>query len=212
MSDARNLEAAGVLKLEDGGFRALESYVAVTSQSLWAHDAVMGTAETADAGTGLVLGTRVRFSVPGQVTGAWFQKSLAAEGEYTASLWEQDAEFLSVTLLRTTTEAKTGTGWHRIAFATPCPVIVANDTNNFGYVVSIHYTRSDRASAPFGYYATGHYFDFDYIVGDLNAPAGNVSQNAFQNGRFSYNSDASTYPSSQFESASYFIDLDFEAT
>lgn len=171
--------------------------------SLWDHTTPQGTADTSETGSGVTLATRIRPTAPCTAVAAWFQKGLAASGTYTANLWRQETTSADVTLLATKAETKSGTGWHRIAFDTPVALAVPNDINNWGYVIGVHY-----AASPFGYHATGAYFASPRSVPPLTAPAGNTSLNVSLNGRFNYSADPAGYPSQQFNSGGYFIDLE----
>ena len=174
--------------------------------SLWAHSGALGGTDTGDSGAGLSLGTRVLFNVPGRVHAVWFQKALATSGTYTAGLWQQLDSSSDRWTEHQQSEVKSGVGWHRIAFPSPAEVFPANDIWNYGYVIGAHYP-----SGSFGYHAQANVFNGASVTsGPITAPAESTANNYTRNGRFIYDGASDAYPSSSFNSASYYVDLEFE--
>jgi hypothetical protein len=130
------------------------------------------------------LGVRFRADVDGTVRAVRFWANALATGPHPVHLWRADG-----TLLASATEAPGApfTGWHEAVFASPVP-IDANTT----YVASYHT-------------ATGYSYTLNALVAaQYRQPLAALASG----GVYTYGPSPS-FPASVFQSASYFVDVDF---
>ena len=163
---------------------------------------------------GVVLGTRVMFAEPGQVTGVWFQKGNTADLIYYVALWQQTGPADTDVILLADRGAGMGTGmgWFYQDFNPPVDVGPLADVSGIpmSYVVTCHYPQDPAVGAQeLNYSVIPHGFDSAWTDGPITAPAGNVDNNAGRNGRFVYSSWELTYPHQSFNNNNYLIDVQF---
>jgi Domain of unknown function (DUF4082)/Fibronectin type III domain len=147
----------------------------------------------ADAGdpTPVELGVKFRTDTAGTITGIRFYKAGANTGTHSGSLWSAGGERLA----QATFTGESATGWQSVLFDSPVPV-----TPGATYVASYH--------APNGHYS-GTAGGLAQAVG--NGPLQALANSATPNGVYSY-SPSSTFPTSSFQAANYFVDVLFAAT
>ena len=142
----------------------------------------------------LELGVKFSSDLAGTVTGIRFYKGTANTGTHTGSLWSASGTLLA----SATFENETASGWQQVNFSTPVDI-----SPNTTYVASYF--------DPAGYYAYGPY-EFA-LAGVSNPPlqalASLVSEGTAGNGVYAY-STTSTFPTSSYHSANYWVDVDFE--
>lgn len=127
----------------------------------------------------VVLGTRFRSAVPGQITHLRFYRSQANLTVSGMKLWT-DA---GVQLAAVTVPAGTAVGWVEVALGTPVAV-----TASTTYVVSYH-------APSVGYPVAEGYHTVDRTSGPLTAPRSSRSGGAFgEQGAFLYNETAHNFP------------------
>ncbi|MDP4264906.1 MAG: DUF4082 domain-containing protein [Bacteroidota bacterium] len=140
--------------------------------------------------TGIEVGVKFRSKINGYITGLRFYKSSNDMGIHKGSLWTLGGLLLA----QATFTNESATGWQEVAFSTPV-AINANTT----YVASYN--------SPTGYYAeTNPYFTGDITNGPLTAIATTNADGP--NGVFNY-SPSPVFPSSNYQSNNYWVDIVF---
>jgi hypothetical protein len=168
--------------------------LALTSEidSLWNNSAVPGTVDAGPGGA-VELGVKFTSSVNGTISGIRFYKSSMNTGTHIGNLWSIGGGLLA----SATFTGETPSGWQTVTFSSPVPI-----TANTVYVASYH-TDVSHFSFDANYFAT---------AGVYNPPlqflASGVSGG---NGVYTYSS-ASTFPSSTYEAANYWVDVVFAPT
>jgi hypothetical protein len=157
--------------------------------SLWSSSAVPSTVNSTDSNA-IELGTRVRVSADGQITGIRFYKGPLNTGTHTGTLWSNTGDELATG----TFQNETASGWQTLTFAQPVAV-----TANTTYVVS-YYAPIGRYAADPGYFATAR------SVYPLTGPA---SVAGAGNGLYKYG--ASGFPTGSYNSTNYWVDAVFTA-
>ena len=158
--------------------------VAVVSApvSLWNNSTIPSIVDSGD-GQGVELGTQFSSTSNGLITGLRFYKSTANTGTHTASLWTASGQLLATA----TFTNETASGWQQVNFATP--VAISAGTT---YVASYHTNA--------GHYSVSRpYFASQFTSGPLRVPA---------NGGV-YRYGASGFPTSNFQSSNYWVDVLF---
>lgn len=138
------------------------------------------------------LGLRFRADNDGYVVGVRFYKSAANTGAHIGNLWTS-AQTGSGNLLATASFTnESATGWQQVTFANPVPV-----TANTTYIAS-YFAPAGHYSATPGAFATA----------GVDSPPLHALANGVDglNGIYSYSS-TSTYPSSSYNSANYWVDV-----
>lgn len=158
---------------------------------IWDDSVVPSIASGGDPNS-VELGMKFRADRDGFIKGIRFYKGATNTGTHVGSLWDGSGNLLA----QVTFENETATGWQEQALVTPIPV-VANAT----YVVSYHapnggYSRDD------GYFVTG--------TNNLMLRALADGEDG-GNGLYAY-SGSSTFPTSTFGSANYWVDAVFDTT
>lgn len=152
-------------------------------ESMWAN--VTPVVPDTGADSAVTLGVRFSASKPGKILGLRFWKLATNTGTHVGNLWSSTGTKLATA----TFTAETASGWQEVMLATPVPITA-------GTV----YVASYQALA--GHYAfTPTYFVAPYTSGNLTATAG----------VFAYGS-APAFPSSTYQSGSYWVDVIFEPT
>jgi methionine-rich copper-binding protein CopC len=161
---------------------------ASTSYSIFSSTTTPGTISVDDTTT-LELGMKFESSVAGTITGVKFYKGPENTSTHTGSLWSSTG-----TLLATVTFTnETASGWQEMNFANPVQIQA-----NTIYVVSYH-TNS-------GFYSGDlNYFNTAVTSGPLTALANTTPGG---NGVFAV-STSTTFPTSTYESANYYVDVVF---
>jgi uncharacterized protein YjdB len=139
------------------------------------------------------LGVKFRSDVDGYVTGVRFYKPAGNAGPHVGNLWSSTGGRLATA----TFINETASGWQQVEFAPPV-AITANTT----YVVSYH--------CPTGFYAFDHYY---FEAQGVDAPPLHLPPNGAVggNGVFRY-AVTSAFPTENFRSANYWVDVVFSAT
>jgi uncharacterized protein DUF4082 len=134
---------------------------------------------------------KFRSDVAGKVTGVRFYKGPTTTGTHTATLWR-----LNGTQLATATFTnETASGWQQVNFATPV-AITANTT----YVVSYHTNVGNYAYSE-SYFATA----------GVDTPPLHALSNSAGGGNGVYRYGSRAFPSSQYRSTNYWVDVVFVA-
>ncbi len=157
--------------------------------TIWLPGTVPNPVDDGDASS-VVLGTRFRSDIPGNITGARFYKGALNTGTHVATLWTNTGTQLATA----TFTGETASGWQQVSFATPVP-IAANTT----YVISY--------LAPKGHYSgQDNYFT---AAGVDNLPL-HALKDATDgpNGVYAY-STTNIFPTQTFLSEGYFVDVVF---
>ena len=137
------------------------------------------------------LGVKFTPSVSGTVTGVRFYKATTNVGTHVGSLWSTTGTLLA----SGTFSNETASGWQTLTFATPVTV-TAGATYVAAYLApSGHYSYTAQG------FGTG---------GVTNGPLTAVANGTSANGVFTY-SGASTFPSSTFNAANYWVDVELPA-
>jgi hypothetical protein len=149
-------------------------------------------ADAADNGS-VELGVKFRSDISGFITGIRFYKGPTNTGTHVGSLWNSSGTLLaSVTFI-----SESASGWQQVSFANPVPV-----TAGATYVASYH-TNVGQYS-----YTSAYFTSAGTDSGPLHALANGVSGG---NGVYNY-SAASSFPTSSFNSANYWVDVVFNVT
>jgi hypothetical protein len=139
------------------------------------------------------LGVKFTSSVNGMISGIRFYKSSANTGTHIGNLWSIGGANLATA----TFTSETASGWQQVNFSSPVPI-----TAGVVYVAS-YFTTVSHFSVNLNFFAT---------TGVSNPPlqflASGVSGG---NGVYTYSS-MSTFPSSTFEAANYWVDVVFAPT
>jgi hypothetical protein len=173
--------------------------------SLWGNEVTPNiSSDDGDADSlGVVLGTRFKSAVDGNITHFRFYKVSGATGGHVGCLWTETGSFLGS---KTFGDVSGDSGWLEIALDTPVSIVA--DT---GYVVSI-FCPSGNCDYP----AQGSFFtSSDYVNGDLTAPQNNPGAGLL-NGLYLYGpipdpTVSGSFPTNNFNSGCYFSDLVFAA-
>ncbi len=160
--------------------------------TIWAPSATPTVASNPTDANAIELGVRFRSQVNGYITGVRFYKGAQNTGPHIGHLWSNNGTQL---LAQATFTSETPTGWQRVTFPSPVPV-VANTT----YVASYHT-------------ASGHYaVDRPYFTpaGVANPPLQALSDGQDgANGVFVYAAAPGAFPTQTFESSNYWVDVEF---
>ncbi len=157
--------------------------------SIWSSSATPATLDSGDA-HGVEVGVKFRADENGFVTGIRFYKSAANAGTHIGDLWTSTG----IHLASATFTGESASGWQQVNFSSPVPV-----TANTTYIAS-YFAPSGHYSSNSAYFATS-----GADTAPLHALANNVDG---LNGTYSYAS-SSTFPSSSFNSANYWVDVVF---
>jgi N,N-dimethylformamidase beta subunit-like protein/uncharacterized protein DUF4082/fibronectin type III domain protein/Big-like domain-containing protein len=150
------------------------------------------TPSTVDAGdtSGVEVGVTFTPSVNGTITGVRFYKAAANTGSHVGSLWTSTGTLMA----SGTFTGESASGWQTLTFATPVAV-TAGQMYVAGYF------------APNGHYSyTGAAFASGGVT---NGPLTAVANSTASNGVYAY-STLSAFPTSTFNSANYWVDVDFQ--
>jgi hypothetical protein len=142
---------------------------------------------TVDSGetSSVVLGVKIVPSVDGYISAVRFYKAAANTGTHTGSVWSP----AGVRLGTVTFTNETASGWQTATLSQPVAV-----TAGSAYVVSY--------LAPNGHFSvTPHFFDSDYVNGQLTAPGAGL------NGLYTYDGDV--FPTSSYNNNNYWVDVVF---
>ena len=149
-----------------------------------------GTLDSGDT-TAVTVGVKFSSTVAGAVTGIRFYKAPGNSGTHVGALWDVNGNQLA----SATFSNETASGWQTVTFSTPVTI-----TPNTTYVVSYF--------APNGHYSVdGGAFSSAFSNPPLQALAAGISPN----GVFAYGS-SSTFPTSTFNAANYWVDVLFNAS
>jgi hypothetical protein len=161
------------------------------------------TPSTPDAGdtTGIEVGVKFQAQTYGQITGLRFYKSTANTGTHIGSLWTSSGQLLG----QATFTSETASGWQSVSFAQPITVL-PNTTYVAAYLAPNGHESGDDAyfyPAPSPFQAGGAHY--------TSPPLSAVNNSVSTNGLFSYSS-TSTFPTSTFGGANYWVDPVFMPT
>lgn len=159
--------------------------------------------DQSDGAPGITTATTIVFAVDGTVPAVRFFATTTVSGTYTGLLWEvtnNDAGTGALLDSKTAGAAPTGGTWNTIVFDTPVSV-----TAGVPYRVGL-FSGAGR------YVATSGFFASPLTNGDITAPAhlGAAGPYTVFQGTFAINASP-TYPTSTAGSASYLIDVLFDA-
>ncbi len=161
-----------------------------TPVTIWKPTSAPTTFDTGDRSS-VELGLKFRSDVAGKVTGVRFYKGRTTTGTHTATLWRQNGTQLATA----TFTNETASGWQQVNFATPV-AITANTT----YVVSYHTNVGNYAYSD-GYFATA----------GVDTPPLHALSNSAGGGNGVYRYGSRAFPSSQYRSTNYWVDVVFVA-
>jgi hypothetical protein len=150
------------------------------------------TPSTIDSGdpSGTELGVKFTPNANGTITGVRFYKASTNVGTHVGSLWSTTGTLLA----SGTFSNETASGWQTLTFASPVTV-TAGATYVAAYLApSGHYSYTAQG------FGTG---------GVTNGPLTAVANGTSANGVFTY-SGTSTFPSSTFNAANYWVDVNFQ--
>jgi hypothetical protein len=167
--------------------------------TLWGTSQTPTAADDGDT-VGVEVGVKFQSSVYGQITGLRFYKSTANTGTHVGSLWTASGQLLG----QATFTTESASGWQSVSFSQPITVM-PNTTYVAAYLAPNGHEAGDPAyfyPAPAPTQAGGS----DYLSPPLSA----VSNNSSPNGVFAY-SNTSTFPTSTFGAANYWVDPVFMA-
>jgi len=145
-----------------------------------------------DGNQAIQLGMKFRSDVDGFVTGVRFYKHNENTGTHTGQLYSKEGALLAQIIFSN----ETASGWQQALFSTPVAI-----TAGVTYVISYH------SSTGF-YSATNPFFDVAKVNGHLRALANGEDGN---NGIYQYSSNP-TFPTSNYETSNYYVDVVFETT
>ena len=153
------------------------------------------TPATVDSGdgSGVELGMHFSASASGQVTGIRFYKAAANTGTHVGSLWTSTGTLLA----SGTFTNESGSGWQTLTFSSPVGITAGTDYVAAYLAPNGHYSYTGAA------FASGPLTNGGPLKGAANS---SVSSG---NGVFAY-SGASTFPSSSFNAANYWVDVMFQ--
>ncbi|MEQ1638863.1 MAG: N,N-dimethylformamidase beta subunit family domain-containing protein, partial [Methylococcales bacterium] len=162
-----------------------------TACSAWSSGTVPGTPSVNDP-VSVELGVKFKSDINGWVTGVRFYQVNAGAGAgrtFPASLWS-----LSGQQLATGSVTSTASGWQQVNFSTPVAI-----SSNTVYVASYH--------APNGNYAAN---GPSFAAAGIDNPPIHLLKDGVSglNGLYTY-SAGSTFPTSSFSSANYWVDVMF---
>jgi N,N-dimethylformamidase beta subunit-like protein/uncharacterized protein DUF4082/fibronectin type III domain protein len=169
--------------------------------SIWGPNTPPIATDTSDP-TPVEVGVKFTSSAFGTISGIRFYKASTNTGSHIGSLWTAAGQRLA----QVTFTGESASGWQTATFSSPVTV-----TPNTTYVASYY--------APNGHYAaTANYFYRNPAPGPnggaiTNSPPLQAVQNSgtTENGVYSYGS-SSTFPTSSFGAANYWVDVMFSAT
>ena len=167
------------------------SVTVTATTSVWAANAVPGTASDADS-SAVEVGMKFRSDVAGKVNAIRFYKGAQNIGTHVGHLWNSAGTPLATINFT----GETASGWQQATLLTPVD-IAANTT----YTVSYY--------APVGHYAG----DNNYFAtqGVDNAPLHSLANGADgTNGVYRYGSGGG-FPTSSYQSSNYWVDVVFSA-
>ncbi|GGB92486.1 N,N-dimethylformamidase beta subunit family domain-containing protein [Dyadobacter sediminis] len=143
-----------------------------------------------DNSGGIQLGMKFRSTIAGNVTGVRFYKQEGNTGTHTGQLYSN----AGVKLAEIVFQNETASGWQQANFTTPVAI-----TPNTTYVISYH-------SGAGNYSAVNPYFGLAKVKGPLRGLADNEDGN---NGIYRY-SATPTFPTDNYQSSNYFVDVVFD--
>lgn len=169
----------------------------MTDENLFTSQVPTGL-NNSDGTPGITTGTTMSFAVAGSVKGIRWYCTQNTGGTWTVALYEVTDDVTGTLLAsRVVSPTPTGQAWNTMLFTTPVAV-----SSSKVYRVAVH---NDQGR----YVSTAHFFDGgDVINGNvrgLGSPSGGLN-----NGSFTINA-ALSYPSTSFNSASYFVDVVYAA-
>ncbi|MGA9860424.1 MAG: DUF4082 domain-containing protein [Solirubrobacteraceae bacterium] len=162
--------------------------------TLWGTSQLPSTPDAGDT-TGIEVGVKFQSQSYGQITGIRFYKSTANTGTHIGSLWTSSGQQLA----QATFSSETASGWQSVSFAQPVTVLP-----NTTYVAA-YLAPNGHESGDDGYFYPA---PSPFQVGGANytsAPLSAVNNSASVNGLYSYSS-TSTFPTSTFAAANYWVD------
>lgn len=183
---------------DSGNIQTLPTEVTVTVGqrtcpcNIW-NNATTPSIVTTNDPSAVELGVKFRANESGYITGLRFYKGPQNTGEHVGSLWTSDGQLLA----RATFTNETSSGWQQINLSQPVQI-----TANTVYVASYHtkvgyYSKNDNFFANSG-------VDSSPLYALRNDESGS-------NGVYSY-SPTSTFPTSSYQSANYWVDVVFVTT
>ena len=186
------LAALGLVggSLSPGSMPAVASSAA--DYTIWQPSTVAVPYQAVTDPNSVEVGVKFRVDVVGQVTGLRFFKGAGNGGTHLGNLWSSTGALLA----SATFTNETATGWQQVNFATPVSI-------NPG----VTYVASYFAPAGHYAYARGFFASSGVDNPPLHALASGVDG---LNGVFAY-SNVSTFPSSDFNSSNYWVDVVFNA-
>jgi hypothetical protein len=143
-------------------------------------------------GQPLVLGMKFRSTSVGHITGVRYYKAAGTTGVHTGTLWSGTGTKLA----EATFSNESASGWQQTLFTAPV-AITANTT----YVITYHSPSGDYVSA-------NPYFTTAVVNGPLRGLATGEDGN---NGVYAYSSTV-VYPTSNYQSSNYWVDVVFSNT
>lgn len=142
-----------------------------------------------DNTTGIVVGTRFRSTIAGNITAIRFYKGAGNTGTHIGQLWTASGTLLA----QATFTNETSTGWQQVNLANPVAINASTD-----YIVSYHSSQ--------GYYSvTGGFFSNQLVNSPLTAPA---DLSSAHNGVYRY-STTPVFPDATYGQECYFVDVVF---
>jgi hypothetical protein len=162
--------------------------------SLWGPSQTPTSADDGDT-VGVEVGVKFQSTAYGQVTGLRFYKSTANTGTHVGSIWTASGQLLG----QATFSNETASGWQSVSFAQPITVMP-----NTTYVAAYLAPNGHEAGDPAYFYpgpSPTQAGGADYLSPPLSA----VSNSSSPNGLFGYSS-TSTFPTSTFGAANYWVD------
>ncbi len=157
--------------------------------TIWPASAVPGTPAIGNDPHAVELGVKFRTAADGYITAIRFYKGTTNTGTHIVNLWTKTGTLLA----RATAINETASGWQEVQLPSPVAV-VANTT----YVASYHTNVGAYALDP-------GYFAFAVNNGALTALQDGADGG---NGVYTYGT-GTTFPSSTFQSANYWVDVVF---
>ena len=159
--------------------------------SIWSPTTTPGTVDSGDT-SGVELGVTFTSSEAGFITGIRFYKSAANTGTHIGNLWTSTGTLLASAVFM----GETASGWQQVNFTSPVEI-----TAGTTYVASYYDPK-------------GHYSDtaaFFTTAGVSNPPLEALANSVSPDGVYTYSS-GSTFPTSSYNAANYWVDVVFNTT
>ena len=138
------------------------------------------------------LGVQFESNVAGDVTGVLLYKQSGMTGTNVGHLWSSNGTLLA----SATFTNETSSGWQKVSFATPVPIL-ANTI----------YTVSYSTGSPLFYFESGYFSSGGVTNGNLTAPASTTINNVvLDNGVYNY---GGMFPSVSQYTANFWVDVAF---